>query len=171
MLPLQLAAWSVLFKPLATSCSSLLTMASELCDSCGGDRESGKCITCFRGDEAFRVRIYRALKDLKGHDPSIVTDFNTFSRPEKAKFKQEHHDKSAKRLKMTILEEVVHKRTAQYIQNLLKAQSTQTAIAKGHMKDEVDLTENYENKPEQLVAIKQNAFSSIVFDEEFEKVD
>ena len=58
-------------------------MASELCDSCGGDSESGKCISCFRADEAFRVRIYRALKDLKGHDPSIVTDFNKFSRPEK----------------------------------------------------------------------------------------
>ena len=182
MLPLQLAAWSVLFKPLATSCSSLLTMASILCDSCGRDwgfhatrapkyRASKLCDSCFRADEAFRVRTHMALKDIKGHDPSIVTDFNKFSIPEKAKFKQEHHDKSAKRLKMTILEEVVHKRTTQYWADLLKAQSTQTAIAKGHMKDEVDLTENYENKPEQLVAIKQNAFSSIGCDEEFEKVD
>ena len=124
MLPLQLAAWSVLFKPLATSCSSLLTMASKLCDSCGGDSEfhatrapkyraSKLCDSCFRADEAFRVRIHRALKDLKGHDPSIVTDFNTFSRPEKAKFKQEHHDKSAKRLKVTIVEEVIAKRSKQ----------------------------------------------------------
>ena len=162
MLPLQLAAWSVLFKPLATSCSSLLTMASKLCDSCGGDSESGKCISCFRADEAFRVRIYRALKDLKGYDPSIVTDFNTFSRPEKAKFKQEHQDKPVKRLKLTILEEVIVKRTTQ---------SMQTALAEGHMNDEVDLTEKYGNKPEQLVAINQNAYSSMGCDEEFDKAE
>ena len=168
MLPLQLAAWSVLFKPLATSCSSLLSMASKLCDSCGGyseshaTRASKLCDSCFRADEAFRVRIYRALKDLKGYDPSIVTDFNKFSRPEKAKFKQEHQDKSGKRLKMTILEEVIIKRTTQ---------SMQTALAEGHMNDEVDLTEKYGNKPEQLVAIKQNAYSSMGCDEEFDKAE
>ena len=140
-------------------------MASKLCDSCGGDSESGKCISCFRADEAFRVRIHRALKDLKGHFPLIVTDFNTFSRPEKAKFKQEHHDKSAKRLKMTIVEEVVHKRTTQYIKNLRKLNKKENPI------DEVDLTENYGNKPEQLVAIKLPGYSSIGCDEEFDKAE
>ena len=143
-------------------------MASKLCDSCGGDSESGKCISCFRADEAFRVRIYRALKDLKGHDPSIVTDFNKFSRPEKAKFKQEHHDKSAKRLKMTIVEEVVHKRTTQYIttyKNLGKLNKNENPI------DEVDLMENYGNKPKQSVAMQMPGYSSIGCEEEFDKAE
>ena len=35
----------------------------------------------------------------------------------------------------------------------------QRAIAKGHMKDEVDLTAKYRLKPEQLAAIFKNAYS------------
>ena len=149
-------------------------MARKLCDSCGGDSEfhatraSKLCDSCFRADEAFRVRIHRALKDLKEHDPSIVTDFNTFSRPEKAKFKQEHHDKSAKRLKMTIVEEVVHKRTTQYIttyKNLGKLNKNENPI------DEVDLMENYGNKPKQSVAMQMPGYSSIGCEEEFDKAE
>ena len=107
------------------------------------------------------------VKDLKGHDPSIVTDFNTFSRPEKAKFKQEHQDKPVKRLKLTIIEEVIVKR------------SFALALEEDHMKDEVDIDHIVEQlrlkhcgkKPEQLVAIKQNAYSSLGCDEEFDKAE
>ena len=142
-------------------------MANKLCDSCGGDSASGKCISCFRANEAFRVRIYRALKDLEGYDPSIVTDYNTFSKPEKAKFKQEHQDKPVKRLKLTIIEEVIVKR------------SFALALEEDHMKDEVDIDHIVEQlrlkhcgkKPEQLVAIKQNAYSSLGCDEEFDKAE
>ena len=41
-----------------------------------------------------------------------------------------------------------------------KTQTIQKAIAKGHMKDEADLTEKYGKKPDQLAAIMQNAMSS-----------
>ena len=40
-----------------------------------------------------------------------------------------------------------------------RTQLIQSAMAKGHMKDEADITEKYSKKPEQLAAIFKNAYS------------
>ena len=61
-----------------------------------------------------------------------------------------HHDKLGSHLKMAIRQQVKITR---------KSQMVQRAIAKGHMKDEADLTEKYGKKPEQLAAIFANANS------------
>ena len=124
--------------------------------------EEGKCSVC-QGDGAFRTRLSRALAAMKeGADHSIAVDFTNLSEEDRANFRKEHHDKLGADLKMAIRQQVIITR---------KTQSMQTAIAKGHMKDEVDLTEKYGNKPEQLVAIKQNAYSSMGCDEEFDKAE
>ena len=119
--------------------------------TCDGIKE-GKCSFC-QGDGAFRTRLSRALASMKeGRDHSIAVDFTSLSEEDKANFKKEHHDKMGARLKMAIRQQVIITRNTQ---------SMQTAIAKGYMKDEVDLTEKYGNKPEQLAAIKQSAYTSI----------
>ena len=45
------------------------------------------------------------------------------------------------------------------------------ALEEDHMKDEVGLTENYGNKPEQLVAMQMPGYSSIGCEEEFDKAE
>ena len=139
-----------MFKPLAISCSSLLTMASKWCKLCGesgGVIVWGKCLSCFRDDMNWRRKISRALKDLKERgDPTIVTDFQKLSGPEKKEFKKKHLGKSVPRLKMKIQQVIFKRRT----------QSITTALAEGHMKDEVDLTEKYVNWAQQLAAMKSS---------------
>ena len=88
-----------------------------------------------------------ALKDLKERgDPSIVTDFRKLNGHQKNEFKKKHHGKTVSRLKMKIQEVIFKRRT----------QSMPTALAKGHMKDEVDLTEKYVNCAERLAAMKSS---------------
>ena len=149
MLPLQLTAWPVLFKPLAISCSSLLTMASKWCKLCGesGAIVWGKCLSCYRDNRYWRWKIAKALKDLRERgDPTIANDFCVLSRSEKAQFQKKHHGKTVRRLKIEIQEVIFKRRT----------QSMPTALAKGHMKDEVDLTEKYVNCAERLAAMKSS---------------
>ena len=107
----------------------------------------GKCITCFRNEENWRRKICRALNDLKVRgDPTIGTDFQKLSGPEKKEFKKKHLGKSVSRLKIKIQQVIFKRRT----------QSITTALAEGHMKDEVDLTEKYVNCAERLAAMKSS---------------
>ena len=124
-------------------------MATMLCTSCGREvLEEDKCTYC---DGAFRTRLCRALRSMKdGTDASVAVDFNKLSEEAKVKFKLEHHDKLGNDLKMAIRQQVQITRRTQVIQS---------ALAKGHMKDEADLTEKYSKKPEQLAAIFKNAHS------------
>ena len=88
-----------------------------------------------------------ALKDLKERgDPSIVADFHKLNGHQKKDFKKKHHGKSVAHLKMKIQEVIFKRRT----------QSITTALAEGHMKDEVDLTEKYVNWAQELAAIKSS---------------
>ena len=88
-----------------------------------------------------------ALKDLKERgDPSIVTDFHMLNGHQKKDFKKKHHGKSVAHLKMKIQEVIFKRRTRRM----------PTALAKGHMKDEVDLTEKYVNWAERLAAMKSS---------------
>ena len=121
------------------------------CGNCGEKvLKEGKCSKC-KGDGAFRTRLYRALSAMKeGDDQSIAVSFTNLSDTEKAKFKQEHHDKLGPQLKMAIRSQVTMSR---------KTKTTQKAMAKGHMKDEIDLKEKYGKKPDQLAAIMENAMS------------
>ena len=103
---------------------------------------------------AFRVRLSRALTAMRDgadqSDQSIAVDFSNLKPAEKAKVMQEHHEKVGPHLKLAIQQRVTTSR---------KTQTLQRAMAKGHMKDEIDLREKYGNKPEQLEAIMQNAMS------------
>ena len=103
---------------------------------------------------AFRTRLSRALTAMREgadqSDQSIAVDFSNLKPAEKAKFMQEHHEKVGPHLKMAIQQKITMSR---------KSQTMQKAIAKCHMKDEVDLTEKYGKKPDQLAAIMQNAMS------------
>ena len=88
----------------------------------------------------------------KGEDHSVVVEFLNLRPADRAKFNQDNHDKLGPQLKMAIKQLVTISR---------KTQTIQKAMAKGHMIDEIDLTEKYGKKPEQLAAIKQNAYSFI----------
>ena len=129
-------------------------MAKMFCE-CGAEKTSDgiKDCKCVQSDGAFRTRLSRALTSMKeGADNSIAADFTKLSEQDIAKFKQEHHDKLGPNLKMAIRQQVNVTR---------KTQTLQKAMAKGHMKDEIDLREKYGKKPDQLAAIKQNAYSFI----------
>ena len=121
------------------------------CGTCGEKvRAEGNCTKC-NGGTAFRVRLSRALTAMKeGGDQSIAVDFTNLSDADRAKFKQDNHDKLGPHLKMAIKQQVAISR---------KTQTIQKAIAKGHMKDEIDLKEKYGKNPDLLAAILKNAYS------------
>ena len=83
----------------------------------------------------------------KGEDHSVVVEFYNLRPADRAKFNQDNHDKLGPQLKMAIKQLVT------------MSGHTQTLMAKGHMIDEFDLRVKYEDKPDQLAAIMQNAYS------------
>ena len=113
----------------------------KLCPKC--NKESVWKVGCCEDCNRFGVKLTRHMKT---EDADVVADWGQLSREKKTEVFRNHHDDHGVDLNALLKEATEEIRFERRIKKF---------TATGHMKDMVDLTERYKNKPEQLEAIKK----------------